>query len=139
MRTGLLSFRDKSTFHTGQGTRQRIPGLSCNYVAEERQKALFLTRIGQAAYSKLKTLVSPTLMADLTLEQIVEKLASHYKPDPVEIAERFKFFKRLQGEKEVASFPGHVGGEKTALYPLLAHARAFPEKPGNLFSFVNGQ
>ena len=39
----------------------------------------------------------------------------------------------------VASFPGRVGGEKTAWYPLLAHARAFPEKPGNSFSFVNGQ
>ena len=38
----------------------------------------------------------------------------------------------------VASFPGRVGGEKTAWYSLLAHARAFPEKPGNSFSFVNG-
>ena len=27
----------------------------------------------------------------------------------------------------LASFPGRVGGEKTAWYPLLAHARAFPE------------
>ena len=36
----------------------------------------------------------------------------------------------------LASFPGRVGGEKTAWYPLLAHARAFPEKPGNL---LNGQ
>ena len=65
-----------------------------------RQKALFLTRIGQAAYSKLKTLVNPTPMADLTLDQIVEKLASHYKPDTVEIAERFKFFKYVQGEED---------------------------------------
>ena len=39
----------------------------------------------------------------------------------------------------LASFPGRVGGEKTAWYPLLAHARAFQEKPGNSFSFVNGQ
>ena len=65
-----------------------------------RQKALFLTRIRQAAYSKLKTLVNPTPMADLTLDQIVEKLASHYKPDTVEIAERFKFFKYVQGEED---------------------------------------
>ena len=28
----------------------------------------------------------------------------------------------------LASFPGRVGGEKTAWYPLLAHARAFPKK-----------
>ena len=39
-------------------------------------------------------------MADLTPDQIVEKLASHYKPDTVEIAERFKFFKYVQGEED---------------------------------------
>lgn len=69
-------------------------------IEKERKKALVLTRIGQAAYSKLKTLVSPTPMADLTLQQIVEKLASHYKSDIIEIEEGFKFFKRVQGEKE---------------------------------------
>ena len=35
--------------------------------------------------------------------------------------------------------PRPRGRRKTAWYPLLAHARAFPEKPGNSFSFVNGQ
>ena len=65
-----------------------------------RQKALFLTWIGQTAYSNLKTLVSPTPLAELTLDQVVEKLTSHYKPDTVEIAERFKFFKHMQGEKD---------------------------------------
>ena len=47
--------------------------------------------------------------------------------------------KRFLAAMHVASFPGRGGGEKTAWYPLLAHARAFPEKPGNSFSFVNGQ
>lgn len=69
-------------------------------IEKERKKALFLTQIGQAAYSKLKTLVSPMPMADLTLEQIIEKVASHYKSDTVEIEEGFKFFKQVQGEKE---------------------------------------
>ena len=63
-------------------------------VEESKQKADFLTRIGQTAYSKLKTLVSPTPLADLSLNTIVEKLAEHHRPDTVEIAERFKFFKR---------------------------------------------
>ena len=69
-------------------------------VEESKQKALFLTWIGQTAYSKLKTLVSPTPLADLSLDTIVEKLAEHHRPDTVEIAERFKFFKRQQGDKE---------------------------------------
>ena len=30
----------------------------------------------------------------------MEKLTSHYKPDTVEIVERFKFFKHMQGEKD---------------------------------------
>ena len=69
-------------------------------VEEAKQKALFLTRIGQTAYSKLKTLVSPTLLVELDLNTIVEKLAEHYRPDTVEIAERFKFFKRQQNDEE---------------------------------------
>ena len=50
-------------------------------VEETKQKALFLTRIGQTAYSKLKTPLSPTPLADLSLETIVEKLAEHHRPD----------------------------------------------------------
>jgi hypothetical protein len=51
-------------------------------------------------YSKLKTLVSPTPLADLSLDDIVSKLAEHYRQDTVEIAERYKFFKRQQGKAE---------------------------------------
>ena len=40
-------------------------------VAEGRRKALFLTRIGRDAFLKLKTLVSPTPLNDLSLEQII--------------------------------------------------------------------
>lgn len=44
--------------------------------------------------------MSPTPLVDLNLDTIVEKLAEHHRPDTVEIAERFKFFKRQQGDKE---------------------------------------
>ena len=46
-------------------------------VEERKQKVLFLTQIGQTAYSKLKTLVSPSLLADLSLDTIFEKLTEH--------------------------------------------------------------
>ena len=69
-------------------------------VPQDRQKALFLTRIGQATYAKLKTLVSPQPLTELTLGTIVETLATHYRPDTIEIAERYKFFKRQQGGAE---------------------------------------
>ena len=69
-------------------------------VEEAKQKALFLTQIGQTVYSKLKTMVSPTPLAELDLNTIVEKLAEHYRPDTMEIAELFKFYKRQQNDEE---------------------------------------
>ena len=43
-------------------------------VAEEKQKALFLTSIGQQMYVKLKTWIRPRTFSELTLAQIVAKL-----------------------------------------------------------------
>ena len=70
--------------------------------AVSRKKALFLTLVGQAAFAKLKTLASPRPISELTLDEIMEHLVGHYRPQTIEIAERFKFFKRHQ-----------LGGEST--------------------------
>ena len=43
-------------------------------IMEDKQKALFLTRIGQKIYAKMKTWVSPTSFSDLSFHEIVEKL-----------------------------------------------------------------
>ena len=61
-----------------------------------RKQALFLTLLGQLAFAKLMTLASPTSVSDLTLDQIMEHLIGHYKLQTIEIAKRFKFFKRHQ-------------------------------------------
>ena len=68
-----------------------------------RKKALFITLLGQATYAKLKVLASPTPVNELTLDAIMERLIGHYRPQTIEIAERFKFFKRKQGETESAT------------------------------------
>ena len=73
---------------------------TANQVADGRRKALFLTRIGRDAFLKLKTLVSPTPLSDLSLDQIITTMRDHFKKDTVEIAERFKFFKRMQQDNE---------------------------------------
>ena len=65
-----------------------------------RKKALFVTLLGHRTFSKLKTLASPTPVADLTMEAIMELLLAHYRPQTIEIAERFKFFKRMQKPSE---------------------------------------
>ena len=66
------------------------------------KKALFLTLLGHSTFLKLKTLVSPTAVSNLTMEAIMELLVAHYKPQKIEIAERFKFFKRKQKPSEIA-------------------------------------
>ena len=43
-------------------------------ITEYKQKALFLTRIDQKMYAKLKRRISPMSFCDLSLDEIVEKL-----------------------------------------------------------------
>ena len=70
-----------------------------------RKKALFITLLGQETFAKLKVLTSPTPVADLTLPAIMEHLLGHYRPQTIEIAERFKFFKHAQLKGEgIAEF-----------------------------------
>ena len=67
-----------------------------------RKKALFITLLGQETYEKLKILTSPTPVADLTLDAIMEHLIGHYRPQTIEIAERFKFFQRSQKKRKAS-------------------------------------
>ena len=76
---------------------------TAHQIPEARRKALFLTRIGRDAFAKLKTLVSPTPLSDVSLTVIVTTMTQHYNKDTVEIAERFKFFKRVQHDKETVA------------------------------------
>ena len=70
-----------------------------------RKRALFITLLGQETFAKLKVLTSPTPVSDFTLDAIMEKLLGHYRPQTIEIAERFKFFKRSQKKGEsIAEF-----------------------------------
>ena len=69
-------------------------------VCQDRLKVLFLSRVGREVFSKVKTLASPRPLIELDLPQIVDLMKEHNKKDTIEIAERFKFFKRVQEEQE---------------------------------------
>ena len=58
---------------------------TANQVTDGRPKALFLTRIGRDAFLKLKTLVSPTPLNDLSLKQISTTMRQHFKRDSIVI------------------------------------------------------
>ena len=65
---------------------------------QRQRKVLFITFLGHATFSKLKVLASPISVSDLTLEAIMKYLIGHFHPQTIEITERFKFFKKSQGE-----------------------------------------
>ena len=70
-----------------------------------QKRALFITLLGQETFAKLKVLTSPTPVSDITLDDIMEKLLGHYRPQTIEIAERFKIFKCSQKKGEsIAEF-----------------------------------
>ena len=56
-----------------------------------RKKALFVTLLGHSTFAKLKTLASPTQVSELAMDDIMGLLLAHFRPQTIEIAERFKF------------------------------------------------
>ena len=66
---------------------------------------MFLASVGPNAYKLLKNLCSPTQPSTKNYGQLKQLLAEHYKPAPIVIAERHKFWTAHQQEREsVADF-----------------------------------
>ena len=72
---------------------------------QARKKALFITMLGKITVIKLRDLASPADITTLSLDQVVELLTSHYKPKTIKIAERYKFFKRVQDDQPILLLP----------------------------------
>lgn len=74
-----------------------------NNIGEDRAVSVFLTVIGPNAYALLKSLVSPRKPKDMELKDLQDILQRHFTPQPLTIAERFKFHKRDQKDQESIS------------------------------------
>ena len=59
-----------------------------------------LSLIGGKTYALLRDLLTPEKPATKSLQEIVTTLQQHLSPKPLEIAERFGFYKRNQREGE---------------------------------------
>ena len=72
-----------------------------NGVEDEKKVAILLTVIGKDTYSLLRSLVAPAKPHEKSYTDIISALTTHFKPTPITIAERFKFYERNQqpGEK----------------------------------------
>ena len=61
------------------------------FVATGKKVAVFLTVIGGKAYALLRNLLAPIKPAAKSYSELVKVMKEHLKPEPLEIAERFKF------------------------------------------------
>ncbi len=71
-----------------------------NDIDDEKRVSVLLSAIGGKAYALLRSLTAPTQPADLSFDNIVKVMQEHLAPKPLLIAERFRFHKRNQNDRE---------------------------------------
>lgn len=71
-----------------------------NEIKDEQKLHLLLAIVGPQTFRLLTNLVAPTKPGELTYAEVTEKLTSHFKPKPIRMAERARFYKRKQQEGE---------------------------------------
>ena len=76
-----------------------------NAIAVGKQNAVFLATCGASTYETLKNLCLPSEVKDVSFSEIIQKLTTHYTPEPLLIYERYIFGKRTRKhEEKVADF-----------------------------------
>ena len=63
--------------------------IDANSIAEERKVPILLTVIGAKTYGILKSLTSPILPKEKSLDDLQEALKAYFDPKPLVIAEHF--------------------------------------------------
>ena len=62
----------------------------------DKKRAVLLSVIGAATYKTLRNVVSPSKPGEKTYAALVEAPSQHFKPEPSEIVEQFKFHSRVR-------------------------------------------
>ena len=76
-----------------------------NDIADDKKSSVFLAVVGPEAYKILRNLTAPDKPSTKTFQELSDALNNHYRPKPIIIAERFRFYKRPQKQGEsVADF-----------------------------------
>ena len=72
-----------------------------------KKRAILINGAGATTYRLIKTLALPETPKDLTFEEIVKRVTTHFNPKPSLIVEQFEFNTRIQSDSEsVANFYG---------------------------------
>ena len=74
--------------------------LLANEIKDEQKLHLLLALVGAQTFRLLTNLVAPKKPGELTYDEVKEKLTAHFKPKPITIAERFRFYERQQRQGE---------------------------------------
>ena len=74
--------------------------VTANAIEDDKLVPTLLTVVGSAHYTLLRGLVAPKIPKDLTFDQLKETLTKHFDPEPILIAERFRFYQRNQSAGE---------------------------------------
>ena len=77
---------DKETFHNY--VEIMVHFFEANSIAEEKMKPVFLAAFGAKTYETLKILCLPQEVSDVDYGGIIEKLKTHFKPEPLIIPGR---------------------------------------------------
>lgn len=67
-----------------------------NKIEDGRKKSVFLTIIGDTTFRLLQNMVAPSKLEDKTLAELRTTLTDHFSPKRLVIAERYRFWNRVQ-------------------------------------------
>ena len=99
-RIGNIHEFDPSTETVSTYLEQVQAFLDANAIAEDKHVSDFLSVIGSKTYWLLRNLLAPSALREQTFKTLTDSLKSHFEPKPIVIAERFHFYRRLQGPGE---------------------------------------
>ncbi|GFU64543.1 retrovirus-related Pol polyprotein from transposon 17.6 [Trichonephila clavipes] len=71
-----------------------------NGIEDKMKVPAILSLMGATTYKLLKNLATPNIPSELTYQDIVNYFFEHLNPKPLEMTERFRFYKRKQFEGE---------------------------------------
>ena len=77
--------------------------LSANDIDAGKNADVFVSVLGPTEYGLLKNLVAPKKVSEETYDSLTKAMSLHFKPKPILIAERFRFYKRQQKQDESVS------------------------------------
>lgn len=92
-----------STSFTRYVERVKIYFRANEVLDADRQRDIFLTVVGSTCYDRLVDLLAPRSPAEVSLDESVDILTTHYDPKPSKRVQRFHFNNRVQKQDESIS------------------------------------